>query len=313
MLASAISVVSELGYGQMSVARVTAGAGVSRRTFYDIFDDREDCYLAAFEDALARIVELLAPAYRDKRAWRDRVRAALGAFLWLLDEQPGLRALLFVDALKAGPRVLERRAEVLEHMSHVLHDGGLQARNGRQLPPLTGEGVVGAVFSVIHTRLLTVTPGAMLDLLNPLMGMIVLPYLGTKAAEREQQLAAPKIGSVPEGDGHAGPHLFKDPLSELQMRITYRTLRVLTAIDERPGVSNREVSLGAGVADQGQISKLLARLEGLGLIENRGGGRQPTGEPNAWHLTALGQDAQQAIEAQPSRTDRQVNGTRESH
>ena len=53
MLHSAVQVVSELGYERMSVASVTGGAKVSRRTFYDVFEDREDCFLAAFDDALA--------------------------------------------------------------------------------------------------------------------------------------------------------------------------------------------------------------------------------------------------------------------
>jgi DNA-binding PadR family transcriptional regulator len=73
------------------------------------------------------------------------------------------------------------------------------------------------------------------------------------------------------------------------MRLTYRTLRVLTAISEQPGASNREVAVHAEVADQGQISKLLARLERLGLIQNTGEG-QPSGEPNAWLLTSRGEE-----------------------
>ena len=62
---------------------------------------------------------------------------------------------------------------------------------------------------------------------------------------------------------------------------TYRTLRVLAAIATHPGASNREVADFAGVLDEGQISKLLKRLESLGLIENTGEG-QPKGKPNAW-------------------------------
>ena len=57
------------------------------------------------------------------------------------------------------------------------------------------------------------------------------------------------------------------------MRLTYRTVRVLSVIGEAPGASNREVAEGSGIADQGQISKLLARLERLQLIENTGGGQ----------------------------------------
>ena len=78
------------------------------------------------------------------------------------------------------------------------------------------------------------------------------------------------------------------------MRLTYRTARVLECIAELPGASNRVVAEHAGVADPGQISKLLRRLEGLGLAVNTGGGHQ-SGEPNAWKLTPLGGQVAQRL------------------
>jgi DNA-binding MarR family transcriptional regulator len=71
------------------------------------------------------------------------------------------------------------------------------------------------------------------------------------------------------------------------MRLTYRTARVLECIAEAPLASNRTIADHAGIADPGQISKLLRRLERLGLMVNTGGGHQ-SGEPNAWKLTPLG-------------------------
>jgi hypothetical protein len=72
------------------------------------------------------------------------------------------------------------------------------------------------------------------------------------------------------------------------MRVTYRTARILEGIAARPGASNRQAAQYAGIADQGQASKLLARLRLLGLIDNGGAGHAK-GEPNAWSLTALGE------------------------
>jgi hypothetical protein len=68
---------------------------------------------------------------------------------------------------------------------------------------------------------------------------------------------------------------------------------VLTVIGERPDASNREIAALAGIADQGQISKLLARLSKLGLIENFGEG-QERGAANAWQLTARGAQVERA-------------------
>jgi AcrR family transcriptional regulator len=299
MLSSAIAVVSECGYGEMSVARITAAAGVSRRTFYDLFQDREDCFLAAFEEAVAQAREVLLEGYRSAQDWEAQIRAGLLGVLLLLDREPGVRSLLVVDALRAGPRVQERRAEILAQLSKALHDTGARAGGGGgELPALTGEGVTGAVLSVIHTRLLSKRPGLMVNLLNPLMGVIVLPYLGTEAAGRELSRPRPSMPRPrPQQVIRGGRPL--DSVADMPMRITYRTLLVLAAVSKTPGASNRGVANAAGITDQGQISKLLARLQGLGLIENAGPG-QPSGEPNRWRLTPRGEQVQQSLQTASS-------------
>ncbi len=82
------------------------------------------------------------------------------------------------------------------------------------------------------------------------------------------------------------------------MRLTYRTMRVLMSIAELSARgsyhSNRAVGEHAGIGDQGQASKLLARLHKLGLIENHGGD-PARGEPNAWTLTATGRQVYDSI------------------
>jgi AcrR family transcriptional regulator len=293
MLTAAVDVVGELGYSGMSVARVTSRAGVSRRTFYDLFEDREDCFLAVFEEAVHRAGACAGVAYNARPArWRERVRAGLTALLGFLDDEPGLRALVVVDALAAGPRVLERRARVLDTLRNIVDEGRKETKPGREPPPLTAEGIVGAVLAVIHARLLTHKNPRLIGLLNPLMGMIVLPYLGQAAATRELEqpkLALPRRARRPR----------KDPLDGLDMRLTYRTLRVLTAIAANPSASNRLVAGQAGIADQGQISKLLARLEHLGLAHNTGEG-QAKGEPNSWVLTSRGREVEHTIHLQNS-------------
>ncbi len=303
MLASAAYVLAEDGYERMSVARVTHGARVSRRTFYDVFEDREDCFLAVFEDALARLSQRVIDAYQglEGRDWCERVRNGLQALLTFFDEEPQLAKLLVVDALRAGPHVLQRRAEVLARVAVAIQDSGAKAcRDREQLSPLTGEGVVGGVLGVIHTRLSARDPRALLELLNPLMGVVVLPYLGPVAAQNELSRTDPKpvtrrqVRSRPARGTSNSISSRQDPLADLPMRLTYRTLCVLEGVAARPGASNREVADLAGITDQGQISKLLTRLEKLGLLRNTAEqGHQPTGEPNAWRLTTRGVEVQQ--------------------
>ncbi len=313
-----VEVVGERGVARVSVADVVARAGISRRTFYELFEDREDCFLAAFEQAVARASEAVLGAYGAYGVggvWRGRVRAGLTALLGFFDEEPGLGAVLVLDALNAGPVVLERRGLLLEALIAAVDGGRGEGRVGQGYPPLAAEGVVGAVFSVVHARMLERrvqravvgrsrrgAPGGVatrggsqreglgfLGLVNPLMELIVMPYLGTAAARRELERAVPAVSVVERS--------YSNPLRDLDMRLTYRTVRVLVAIAECPGSSNRRVAEHAGVADQGQISKLLARLEHLGLVGNVGVG-PAKGEPNAWSLTALGLEVERAIRSE---------------
>jgi AcrR family transcriptional regulator/DNA-binding MarR family transcriptional regulator len=287
ILAAMVDVVCVGGAGEASVGRVVSRAGMSRRTFYELFDGREDCFLAAFDDAVARAAASVLPAYEGKGSWRERIRAGLLALLCFLEDEPALGRLLVVQTLGAGPRVLARRAEVLDALIAVVDEGRDEMPHVAGVPPLTSEGVVGAVFGVVHARMLDRDRDAqrsLSELVNPLMSMIVAPYLGARAARKELDRPTP----VRRG----APRERRDVLKELDMRLTYRTVRVLAVIAEHPGESNRQVGARAGLHDQGQTSKLLARLERLCLIETTGPGHA-RGEANAWRLTSKGEEVEQ--------------------
>jgi AcrR family transcriptional regulator len=286
MLAAMVAEVAERGAGKVSVAHVVGRSGVSRRTFYEIFADREDCFLAAFDETVAHVATIVVPAYEQPGAWQARMRAALVALLELLDYDRGMGRLLIVESLAAGPRALEHRGRLLAQIVATI-DEGRSAAGKADPPPLTAEGVAGGVLSVLHARMTAQGSGALIDLAGPLMGMIVLPYLGPAAARRELERPAPKT----RPKTRAMP---PDPLRDLEMRLTYRTVRTLMSVAEHPGSSNRAVGAGAGILDQGQISKLLTRLHNLGLIENITAD-SARGEPNAWTLTTRGWEIHGAI------------------
>jgi hypothetical protein len=179
---------------------------------------------------------------------------------------------------------------VLEELAAIVDRGRAVTNATREPPDVTAEGVVGAVFAVLHTRLLEGSSEPLTNLLGPLMSMIVLPYLGARAASKE--LSRPAL-DVHEGGRQPARSRSKDPLEGLEMRLTYRTVRVLMVIAEHPGASNREIAEGSGIADQGQISKLMTRLERLQLVGNTGEG-QVRGASNAWHLTERGAQVERA-------------------
>jgi AcrR family transcriptional regulator len=341
MIGALTEVTRERGVGGVTVAHVVARSGVSRRTFYELFEDRDDCFLAAFDVAVERAAQRVLPAYNAGGVWRERIRAGLEALLEFVEDEPGLGALCIVDALAAGPRASEHRAQLVSRLIDAVDEGRAEAKGSAAPTRLTAEGVVGAVLAVLYARLAAggLDPSyvggsagrsrgggsrgggprvggsgregsyprgerlpSVVALLGPLMGMIVLPYQGQAVAAREvARSSVPRRRRAVAVQG--------DPLRELDMRLTYRTVRVLLAIAElggRGGVggrgpNNRQVADASGVQDQGQISKLLARLEHLGLIDNSGLGAA-RGEPNVWRLTSRGEEVEHTIRRQATPT-----------
>jgi AcrR family transcriptional regulator/DNA-binding PadR family transcriptional regulator len=290
LLDATFAVVYEQGYRGMAVRAVAERAGVSSKTFYDLFSDREDCFLAAFDHGVEELRARARPVFEGGRDWTARIHGGLGVMLEVLESEPALRRLVFVEALGAGPRVLARRAEVLEQLAGVVDEGrvGMKAPGG--LPPLTAEGVVGGAFGVIHARLSQQPSESLIELLNPLMAMIVRPYRGSTAATRE--LARPAMPSGAQAiEDRPVPRI--GTLNPVDFRLTVRSQSVLAVVAEYPGLSNQRVSEFAGISDQGQISRLMIRLQEQGLVENI---REQThqGHAKAWRLTAEGEDVVQA-------------------
>jgi AcrR family transcriptional regulator/DNA-binding MarR family transcriptional regulator len=310
ILAAMAEEVALRGPSSVTVARVIARARVSRRLFYELFADVEDCLLATFDWAVAQARLLAREAYGTEPDWLEQVRAGLAALLRFFDAQPLLAQLCIVHAAGGGRRVLERRSEVIAELCSAIDRGRALASSERVPGPVIAEGVVGAVLAVLYTRVLARDPGAggdypatdsqapaLIDLHGELMSMIVLPYLGSSAAARELGKPAPAPSpallaaqtapiAVPARE-HAGA------------RLTYRTVRVLRAIAELPAASNREVAERAGIVDQGQISKILTRLEYQGLVVNRGGSGPARGAPNSWWLTDRGEALERDLRERP--------------
>jgi AcrR family transcriptional regulator len=311
------------GASSVTVARVIARAGVSRRLFYEQFADIEDCFLATFDWAVSQSRAVAEEAYLAQKSWREGIRNALAALLRFFDEQPLLAQLCIVHAAGGGPRVLEHRSQVIDELCDVVDRGRSETTGSRVSGPVVAEGVVGAVLAVLYSRLLARSAGegdvrltvdgnftggsdgsgqktALIAMHGELMSLVVLPYLGASVAAKELHKPPPApvsrsratpIESLPAGRAR---------LEEQGARMTYRTVRVLRAIAELPAGSNREVAERAGIVDQGQISKILTRLELQGLLENRGGSGAARGTPNSWWLTERGETLAQELRDSPS-------------
>jgi AcrR family transcriptional regulator len=286
LLVAITEVSAEQGVANVTVAGVVARAGVSRRTFYDLFEDRQQCFLAALDAAIEHASQRVRAACDPSAAWHERIRTGLAAFLSFLDDNCDMARLMLVESLGAGRLAHERRDRLLAMIVPVIEEGRRDAK--REPPPLIAEGLIGGVLSVVHARLAGRDPRPLLELVSHLTSMIVLPYRGTIAANTEFATETPAhvSASAPPGE--------ENPLRGLHTRLTYRTVRVLSAISANPDSSNRVLAEAAEITDQGQISKLLSRLESLNLIENRSAGAL-RGGPNAWRLTQHGLHIQRVL------------------
>jgi AcrR family transcriptional regulator/DNA-binding MarR family transcriptional regulator len=284
MLDAMVETCAELGVANVTVSSVITRSGVSRRTFYEIFEDRDDCLLVSLEDAYEQVRRRVVEAYRSADGWREQIRSSLVALLVFLEEEPLRGRLLIGETLSVGPAVLARRQEVLAQIASIVDRGRAESRD--EVARLTAESVVGGVLSVIQSRLHPGVGGRLVELTGPLMSIITLPYLGPAASRRELRRPVPAAGETRQARS-------RNPLRDTDMRLTYRTVRVLMSVANQPGASNRELGLAAGVSDQGQISKLLTRLARIGLIENTRG--HARGAPNAWSLTPKGVEVHQVI------------------
>jgi AcrR family transcriptional regulator/predicted transcriptional regulator len=289
LIDAAIEVIREDGGARLNATTIITRAGVSRKTFYELFADTEDCLLALLEHVLHRLEGPVRLARETEEGWLEGLRAAVGALLAGLDEDRRLAGALLLDSLPRGPRIIEWRARLLERLAAEITpptpvDGALAG-------PRLALATIGGSCELLANGVLRGEPSQLIELQGVIMSMIVLPHHGRLAAREELTRSTPELAIVPgAGEGAAAA---RSALHDLQTRLTYRTVRVLDAIAAKPGASNRQIAEAADITDQGQISKLLKRLLRIGLIENQRAG-QAGGAPNRWRLTKTGASIQRA-------------------
>lgn len=191
VLVGMMRAVAELGYRDVSVQDVLDRAGVSRPTFYQHFDNKEDCFLMAFDAAAARLYDRLDAASSECTGdWRERLRFALESLLRFVIDEPDAASILIVDARAACPAALSRRDDLLDRFACCL-DSQVRAEAPPDEPPsaITAAGVVGGVDALLYSRLTNGEADDLESLLPSLIYFAVLPYEGHEAAREGLGLA----------------------------------------------------------------------------------------------------------------------------
>jgi DNA-binding MarR family transcriptional regulator len=253
---------------------------VSSEVPADHLDELEGAELGTFERALALAAEVVVAGFRAQEGWVDGLRAGLLALLEFFDEEPVLARYLVVDSAAAGPGVLARRREVLDRVALLLDDECAPARVFP--PPLTAHAVASGVLGVLCARLSEPEPGVLAELVGPLMSFMLLPFVGVRAARRELRRPVETVAFSATG---ASVDLGRGSGRRLGHR---RETGVLEVIAGEPGLNSRQVGLRAGIKDPAHVSRLMARLVRLGLVENMPGPGRAAGV-KAWRLTGPGE------------------------
>jgi AcrR family transcriptional regulator len=174
ILSAVAQAAAELGYVEMSVEAITARAGVSRRTFYEHFKNKEDAFLATYDALLHQLVMHTQRAYLQETAVMERLRAGISAYLQFLANEPEFARTCIVEVLAVGPRALARRNQAMRLFTEIVED------NIRELIPdfpraaITAETIVGGIHEVVFNRILANRTDELPDLAEDLLTTILM-------------------------------------------------------------------------------------------------------------------------------------------
>jgi AcrR family transcriptional regulator len=190
LLAAMTDAVTELGYNTLTVQSVLARAGISRPTFYEQFEDKEDCFLAAFDASAERLSKRVEAAVEAASpSWRDQIRAGLAELLRFIADEPEEARMVIVEARASSARGLRRRDQLLDHFAACI-DALVREDLDEAPSAIAAAGVVGGIESVLYARLQRGETDDLGALLPSLMYFAVLAYAGQETAGEELDDAA---------------------------------------------------------------------------------------------------------------------------
>lgn len=176
----------EVGYQRTTVSLIGQRAAVSKSDFYKHFESKDDCFIVAYDAAVAEIRTCVAESCEGRAGapWPLRVSAAIEALLTLLTSQPALASIVLVEGLRAGRGVYDRYQGALESLVGFLREGAPAGPDGSEVPVATDEAVVGGVASMLGRRILG-GEGERLDQLFPeILEFVLSAHLGVEEARR---------------------------------------------------------------------------------------------------------------------------------
>jgi len=188
--------VAERGYDATAVADVLELAGVSRKTFYEHFADKQDCFIATYDTVFGRLLEGAVGAYEAERTWPQRISAGLRVLLEALAAEPAYARACIVEVLAAGPVAIEHRDAALRAF-HTFFDPSRSEVPEHRAPAIVAEATVGGIYEVIYRRIVTEGAERLGELHPELTYLALAPFVGPAGATRVAGLQAAKAKAKP--------------------------------------------------------------------------------------------------------------------
>jgi AcrR family transcriptional regulator len=186
LIAGLAEAVAENGYAGTTIAHITRHAAVSRRTFYEHFASKDECFIAAYDLVMTELDRRVGEAFEEEDDWPQAIRAGIAAMLDYLAAEPHLARLSMVEALVAGPVVVKRYDAAIQNLVPYFEAGrkGRSAKVLAGLSPTTEEALVGGMVSLISRRIFADRTAELESLLPDLVEFALTPYLGSAKAAK---------------------------------------------------------------------------------------------------------------------------------
>jgi AcrR family transcriptional regulator len=187
LLNGVVEAVAEHGYNATTIARVTAAAKISRRTFYEYFEGKEDCFLAAYEMIETHVLDSMLSAPGAGEPWPERVRARLAALLDVLARDAAVSRCFLIEPLAAGVDLSSRYREAMQLLAATLRPEPLPSELDMEV---RDQALIGGIATLIVRRINAGGAARLPELLPDLVELALAPYLGREEAKRQAAAVA---------------------------------------------------------------------------------------------------------------------------
>jgi len=185
ILTAVVDAVAERGYDATTIAAITDGASVSRRTFYEHFSGKEECFLAAFEMIVEHVRRSMVGAARGEDDWPGQVRAALSSLLGFFASEPELARFTMIAPIAAGGEIGNRYREAVRSFAAILRAGRPDRSDAGSTA--ADEALVGGLVTLIARQINSGRTEQLEDLLPDLVDLVLATYPG--GSQQPERLA----------------------------------------------------------------------------------------------------------------------------